>query len=368
MKKIYLLILFLSTILFTYPQVIHAYCPEGLTCTPSTNFTISSSGVLIINDIGCNNDEYFKIHKEDHTGSPYDVTHGLSCPSIPVAEYGTCDSGKLYTATAWDEETMPVETFYTYNFYCDNEIYHANEIPSCSTLLNPSSCEEYSDFCWWDSLITHTCLSQEGITQPCTTYTSQETCETEEERCHWQTTPLITPTCLNNVIFTPDSPSFEECDEVPVVGWFTLPETFDIPCQLHNAFIGLFVDDPNDISSAFYQIRDSILNSFPIGYITRFIEILSLDDIVEPPAITYSTGSIIQGIGITGTYTVQPFDSLTTINNIVSDTDGKGIWDIFMPFWNIMVYLSLFLVILKALMGFHFAKTYKSTNKKTKKQ
>lgn len=244
-----------------------------------------------------------------------------------------------YYAVFTQSALYPVENWF--NYYVDN----MGDIPSftldlpgmpsledsCHGLKTEALCNEHSDICGWN--------------------------ETPNVGCHAGVLTLVPP-----------EPSFyEECADVPVTGWFTLPAIFNVPCQFHNLIAWIFTEPPDSLHTLLTENLSYILHIFPIGYITRFIAILSETAITEPPALSYTPGtSITSTTDISGTYSFQVFDHLGVVNTIRSDTNGKSLWDVFMPFWNIIVYLSLFLVMLDRVLNFNLGDYHKPGSGKNK--
>jgi len=96
---------------------------------------------------------------------------------------------------------------------------------------------------------------------------------------------------------------------------------------------------------------DSLMNNtlriFPLGYITRFLEIVTLSTPVMPPALEYTYGTSapaeLEGKGMS----FQIFDAFPLLLTIVAD-DGtnKNIWDIVTPFFDTIIALGVLGVIL----------------------
>lgn len=92
---------------------------------------------------------------------------------------------------------------------------------------------------------------------------------------------------------------------------------------------------------------NNTLRVAPLGYITRFIEIVTLQDATMPPALTYTYGTSAPGELQGKTVTFQIFEAFGLIDIIVAD-DGsnKNIWDIVMPYFEVIVGLGVLGVIL----------------------
>jgi len=116
--------------------------------------------------------------------------------------------------------------------------------------------------------------------------------------------------------------------------------------------LSLIVPSGETMKQAFQQTYQGILSRVPIGYITRFITILTATGSTMPPALSYTFGSsspaTLQGL----TYEVQLWDHMDELESVRSD-DGqnKNIWDIVMPYFNVVVVFAVLFVILEDLMG-----------------
>lgn len=103
------------------------------------------------------------------------------------------------------------------------------------------------------------------------------------------------------------------------------------------------------IGTTFY---DNVMVSFPFGYITRFVQILTTATPTQPPALEYTYGTsapdILQGKDMS----FQLFDGFYIIPTIVAD-DGsdKNIWDIIAPYWDALIALGVLGVILTDLLA-----------------
>jgi len=99
-----------------------------------------------------------------------------------------------------------------------------------------------------------------------------------------------------------------------------------------------------------------VLNVWPLGYITRFIDVIVTSAPVMPPALSYTFGSSVSSTGLTGeTITYQIYDHFDVLESIESDQgSNSNIWDIFMPYWEIVVNLALFVAIFMKLIATDF--------------
>jgi len=119
----------------------------------------------------------------------------------------------------------------------------------------------------------------------------------------------------------------------------------------------LFIPSASDVAREFMKFKDHVLSVFPLGYVTRMVEIIVDTDPVMPPALTYTFSdapeSSVAGTGLEGeTLSYQIYDHFDVLESIESDQgDNKNIWDIVMPWVNIIVALAVFFVILGDLLG-----------------
>lgn len=126
----------------------------------------------------------------------------------------------------------------------------------------------------------------------------------------------------------------------------------------------LFIPSSASIVREFMEFKDSVLHVFPLGYITRFVEIFAEAEPIMPPPIEYTFSdadeSAVAGTGLEGeTISYQIYEHFDVLETIESDQgDHKNIWDIVMPWFNTAVALAVFLVILNDLMdgGFNLSR------------
>jgi hypothetical protein len=123
----------------------------------------------------------------------------------------------------------------------------------------------------------------------------------------------------------------------------------------------LFVPTGNDVLNDFNLFHDTFLVKAPIGYVTRFVSIISgsVAGVEPPPLIDYSFGSsspaILQSITANDPIIFQPFDHLTELNSVRSDQgDNKSVWDVFDPFVTLIVSFAVLSVIIGDLIGMEF--------------
>lgn len=186
----------------------------------------------------------------------------------------------------------------------------------------------------------------------------------DREQSLWQTFQDILITASGN---TPAETEFR------LKSWFIIGQpTFydeivtDVVAQTNLALIDLAVCSPFsgdfDIAdclllliipptATLQTMGDSLVNNalrvFPLGYITRMLEIITLSTPLTPPALTYTYGTSaptdIQGM----TVSFQIFDGFTLIPTILADDgSGKDVWGIVMPYFNTIIALGVLGVIL----------------------
>lgn len=116
--------------------------------------------------------------------------------------------------------------------------------------------------------------------------------------------------------------------------------------------LSILVPSPEVMRQNFEDLYNGVLARVPFGYVTRFATIIVATDSTMPPALSYTFGTsspaTLQGL----TYSVQLWDHLDELESIRSD-DGqnKNLWDIVMPYFNVVVAFAVLLVILEDLMG-----------------
>ncbi len=118
------------------------------------------------------------------------------------------------------------------------------------------------------------------------------------------------------------------------------------------------IEPPSDILSL---DLDNLYNAYarvaPIGYVTRFVEILTSDATSTIPAISYSFASS-SPMAVMGDIHFDPAAEIAAsgdlIGQMTSDrADHKTVWDIMMPFVRLFVYLFLLFMIIHDLTGIH---------------
>ncbi len=95
----------------------------------------------------------------------------------------------------------------------------------------------------------------------------------------------------------------------------------------------------------------------PIGYVTRFIDILSSDATSSIPAISY-TFATSSPMSAMGEIRFDIMDNFAQAGALIAEAksdraEQKDVWDIMMPFVNIFVYVYMFYMMIHALTGIH---------------
>jgi hypothetical protein len=135
---------------------------------------------------------------------------------------------------------------------------------------------------------------------------------------------------------------FDNCN--PLSSW-------DLRQCLAGMVVYLFTPTKAEIEGMVLSLHNDVLTRFPIGYVTRFMAIVSSSTALMPPPIAYTFGSssppALQGLS----YSLQPYDHLGYVEEIRSDTGSNdNVWDIIQPMVDVMVALSVAWVILNDLL------------------
>jgi len=132
-------------------------------------------------------------------------------------------------------------------------------------------------------------------------------------------------TMTNSLVCSPFSEDFEIVD---CMYFLIVPSTAQLQSLVDNLFT-------------------SVLRIAPLGYVTRFLEIVTLSDPTMPPALTYTDGTSAPEALQDRTVSFQIFESFDLVTTIVAD-DGsnKNIWDIVTPFFDTIIALGVLGVIL----------------------
>jgi len=107
-----------------------------------------------------------------------------------------------------------------------------------------------------------------------------------------------------------------------------------------------------------------VLNVWPLGYLTRFLDIIVYADPVMPPALSYTFGTAVNGTGLTGeSIEYQIYDHFDVLESIESDQGtNSNIWDIVMPYFTVVINLALFVAIFVKLIATDWSFTNSSVS------
>lgn len=126
--------------------------------------------------------------------------------------------------------------------------------------------------------------------------------------------------------------------------------------SLFGCISGLLVPNQTQISTAVDTLKSNILTKAPVGYVTRLVDIVASTGTTTLPDISYTFGSgPLEGQN----FHFEPSSLLASAdtiirNDLVTDQDEpENLWDIFMPYWNILVYVSLLFMIVSEVTGMY---------------
>jgi len=145
-------------------------------------------------------------------------------------------------------------------------------------------------------------------------------------------------------VVTNTKQSFRNCDlSLSVFSWFSSDST------LLDCLVVLIIPTDQQFASLWQSMTDSVLSVFPLGYITRTVTIFTTTQASAPPDIMYTYGYSapvsLQGKG----FEVDLWSQFYLLNSeITSDTIGnqKTIWEIVEPYFQMMVALAVWSMIL----------------------
>jgi len=142
----------------------------------------------------------------------------------------------------------------------------------------------------------------------------------------------------------------------------------DLSCHVGTDFSitdcinNLIFPDTNELQKIFDDFHDTFLVKAPIGYVTRFVTIMSgnVTAVKPPPIINYSFGSsspqILRTLTASDPIYFQPFDHLTELNSVRSDNGtNKTVWDVIDPVMKLLVSMAVLSVILGDLIELRIA-------------
>jgi len=133
--------------------------------------------------------------------------------------------------------------------------------------------------------------------------------------------------------------------------------------DVRECLTGLLLPNDLQLENLITVLRANILTKAPQGYITRVVDILGAEATSSLPVINYEFGpeSPLAGDNLTFDFN----DTLASASVILNDTlvsnqdEPKSAMEIFMPFWNVVVYLVLLMMIthdLTNVFGHHHVK------------
>lgn len=108
------------------------------------------------------------------------------------------------------------------------------------------------------------------------------------------------------------------------------------------------------------SLTDSVgtfIEAFPIGYVTRFVKIVSGSATGTVPVLTLSLPQdLIGGQGLGGTTTIDFQAAMDSSANVLDTPDqyGNSFWSVVMPIWQVFAYTSLVIAIILHAIGAHF--------------
>jgi hypothetical protein len=114
----------------------------------------------------------------------------------------------------------------------------------------------------------------------------------------------------------------------------------------------LFLGSDSGWQSVADSFDQNIMTKFPFGYLKRLYDIFAGDPtVVQFPHFSYSFGSSSPAVLQGSTIVLNPWTDLTIIDRIESDIDGSSMWDIFLPYWELLVGLGVLIHIVRRLTG-----------------
>lgn len=117
--------------------------------------------------------------------------------------------------------------------------------------------------------------------------------------------------------------------------------------DLSKCLISIVVPSGAQMQSLADQLINDSLTKVPFGYITRFVQIITSGEAVLPPDLTYTYGTSGPDELEGKTFSINVFEAFTIVPTIEADDgSGKNVWDIIMPYVEMIVALGVFGVIL----------------------
>lgn len=118
----------------------------------------------------------------------------------------------------------------------------------------------------------------------------------------------------------------------------------------------LFIPDANHLKTSMENLRIGVFQKMPFGYLTRVIDLLATSSTTTLPVLSYTfqSDSPLSGDTLsfdTGAY-MQQASALSA--QMVSNTDGQTVWEIFALPVKLFIYLVLVFAMMKDITGLPF--------------
>jgi len=125
----------------------------------------------------------------------------------------------------------------------------------------------------------------------------------------------------------------------------------------------LFIPNPQALNTSLEALRNGVLASWPVGYVTRMVEIFTASTSASLPVFQATVPAGIPGTG--SSITLDLNHSLDTVlnattgvftNSSASSTDT--FYEFTKPYWDTIMYLLLAFYILRRILGSHIVPTF----------
>jgi len=125
--------------------------------------------------------------------------------------------------------------------------------------------------------------------------------------------------------------------------------------------ICLFAFDGEGLAQVFINAREGFMTRVPFGYVNRTYDILTSSATSSLPTISYTfSEGPLQGANVAfNPWQYMYVDGAPLKDGIVSNNGGENIWEIVEPFYEIVVYLTLALLVFRKLTGVHLQNSHK---------
>lgn len=142
----------------------------------------------------------------------------------------------------------------------------------------------------------------------------------------------------------------------------SLPSCEIATFSMSKCLTSLFLPTGDQLGQVWTTLHDKVLTVFPLGYVTRLLSILNSHSAVMPPALSYKFGtsspSALKTLTDNDPIVINPLSAtnLAFINSVKSDqVVQKTIWDIFDPFFQLLVNLALLFAVFTELLKIDFS-------------